>query len=82
MAKLVILCGHPVDPAAFEEDYANRHIPYAVERMPNVRRGENMQVLSTSDGGPALCWQAPADLRACAGFPPLTAPPQEAHLET
>ena len=57
MAKLVILCGHLADPAAFEDYYANRHIPYAVEHMPNVRGGENMRVLSTSDGGPALCYR-------------------------
>lgn len=57
MAKLVILCGHPADPAASEDYYASRHIPYAVEHMPNVRGDENMRVLSTSDGGPAPCYR-------------------------
>jgi hypothetical protein len=28
MAKLMILYGHPAVPAAFENYYANRHIPY------------------------------------------------------
>ena len=37
VAKLVILYGHPADPAAFEDYYANHHIPYAGKHMPNVR---------------------------------------------
>jgi len=53
MAKLVILYGHPADTAAFEDYYANRHIPYAAKHMPNVRSAENMRVVSTADGGPA-----------------------------
>lgn len=53
MAKLVILYGHPADPAAFEDYYVSRHIPYAAEHMPNVRGAENMRVLSTPEGGPA-----------------------------
>lgn len=53
MAKLMILYGHPRDPAAFEDYYANRHIPYAAEHMPNVRGAENMRVISTPDGSPS-----------------------------
>jgi uncharacterized protein (TIGR02118 family) len=53
MAKLLILYGHPADPVAFEDYYANRHIPYAVKHMPNVRGAENMRVLSTPEGAPA-----------------------------
>jgi hypothetical protein len=29
MAKLMVLYGPPGGPAAFEDCYANRHIPYA-----------------------------------------------------
>ncbi len=32
MAKLMIPCGHPADPAAFEDHYASRHMPYTVEQ--------------------------------------------------
>ena len=53
MAKLMILYGHPADPAAFEDYYASRHLPYASKHMPNVRGAENMRVTSTSEGGPA-----------------------------
>jgi uncharacterized protein (TIGR02118 family) len=71
MTKLLILYGHPADPAAFEDYYTSRHIPYATGHMPNVRRAENMRVLSASDGGPApwyrvsqLSYDSVADLRA------------------
>jgi len=53
LAKLVILYGHPEDPAAFEDYYANRHIPYASTHMPGVRGAENMRVVSTASGNPA-----------------------------
>ncbi len=71
MTKLLILYGNPADPAAFEDYYISRHIPYATGHMPNVRAAENMRVLSTSDGGPApyyrvsqLSYDSVADLRA------------------
>jgi hypothetical protein len=32
MAKLMIPYGHPADPAAFEDHYASRHMPYTVEQ--------------------------------------------------
>lgn len=71
MPKLVILYGHPKDPAAFEDYYANRHLPYASKHMPNVRRAENMRVISTVEGGPApyyrvsqLSYDTADDLRA------------------
>lgn len=50
MPKLIILYGHPDDPAAFEKYYAHRHLPYAGEHMPNVRAAENMRIVGTSDG--------------------------------
>jgi uncharacterized protein (TIGR02118 family) len=49
----VILYGHPADPAAFEDYYANHHIPYAGKHIPNVRGAGNMRVISASDGSPA-----------------------------
>jgi uncharacterized protein (TIGR02118 family) len=71
MAKLMIFYGHPADPAAFEDYYANRHIPYASKHMPNVRGAENMRVISTADGGPApyyrvsvMSYDSVAELRA------------------
>ena len=59
MAKLVILYGHPVAPAAFEEYYANRHLPYAAKHMPNVRGAENMRVISAAEGDPAPYYRIP-----------------------
>lgn len=50
MAKLIILYGHPDDPAAFEDYYANRHIPYASKHMPDVRGAENTRIVGTPDG--------------------------------
>ena len=43
MAKLTILYGHPEDPAAFEEYYANTHNPL-VEDIPNLRRFEAVRL--------------------------------------
>lgn len=50
MPKLIILYGQPADPAAFEDYYANRHIPYATEHMPRVTGAENLRVVGTPDG--------------------------------
>jgi len=49
MAKLIILYGHPTDPPAFEDDYTNRHLPFAAEHMPNVRGAETTRVLGTPE---------------------------------
>lgn len=51
MAKLLILYGQPEDPAAFEDYYFNRHIPFASQKMPGVRGAETGRVLGASDGG-------------------------------
>jgi uncharacterized protein (TIGR02118 family) len=32
MASMIVLYGRPDDPAAFEDYYATRHIPYATEQ--------------------------------------------------
>jgi uncharacterized protein (TIGR02118 family) len=36
---------------AFEDYYANQHIPYATEHMPNVIGAQNLRVLGTAKGG-------------------------------
>ena len=43
-AKLTIVYGRPDDPAAFEDYYANRHLPFATEAMAGVRRAELSRV--------------------------------------
>ena len=48
MIKVTVLYGKPDDPAAFEEYYANTHMPLA-EKIPNVVRFES-GVVSTPDG--------------------------------
>ncbi len=40
MMKLTVLFGQPEDPEAFEEYYANHHLPLAA-RIPNVQRFES-----------------------------------------
>jgi uncharacterized protein (TIGR02118 family) len=52
MVKVVVLYGPPNDPAAFEDHYANVHLPLAA-KMPNVRRFEASRVVGTPDGGEA-----------------------------
>jgi uncharacterized protein (TIGR02118 family) len=52
MVKVVVLYGHPTDPAAFEQYYRETHIPIA-ERIPNLRRAVLGLVLGTPTGGPA-----------------------------
>jgi hypothetical protein len=48
MVKLNALYGHPEDPEAFEEYYANTHLPL-VEAIPNARRLETARVVATPD---------------------------------
>ncbi|MGH2870039.1 MAG: EthD family reductase [Solirubrobacteraceae bacterium] len=49
MIKLVVIYGPPEDPAAFEEHYANAHLPLAA-KVPNVARFEASRVVATPDG--------------------------------
>ena len=44
MAKLLVMYGHPTDPAAFEAYYDSKHTPLA-RKVPGLRR------LETSRGG-------------------------------
>jgi uncharacterized protein (TIGR02118 family) len=48
MVKVTVLYGKPDDAAAFEDYYANKHMPLANE-IPNVLRFES-GVVSTTDG--------------------------------
>jgi uncharacterized protein (TIGR02118 family) len=71
MAKLIVLYGHPKDPAAFEDYYANRHLPFASGHMPNVTGAESALIAGTPDGAEPryyriseMTYDTLADLRA------------------
>jgi uncharacterized protein (TIGR02118 family) len=49
MVKLTVLYGHPDDPDAFEEYYANTHMPL-VDEIPNLQRYEAARIIATPDG--------------------------------
>jgi len=49
MVKVTVLYGPPSDPGAFEDYYANSHLPLAA-KMPSVRRFEAGRVIGTPDG--------------------------------
>ena len=51
MVKLTALFRHPEDPEAFEEYYANQHLPLAA-KIPNVQRFESGRVRAVDDGKP------------------------------
>ncbi len=51
MVKLTVLFGHPEDPEAFEEYYANHHLPLAA-KIPNVQCFESGRVSAVDDGEP------------------------------
>jgi len=50
MVKVTVLYGPPSGPAAFEDYYANSHLPIAA-KTPNVRRFEAGRVIGTPDAG-------------------------------
>jgi uncharacterized protein (TIGR02118 family) len=52
MVKLVVAYGAPEDSAAFDQHYANTHVPL-VHKIPNLRRFEAGKILGTPDGAPA-----------------------------
>jgi len=58
--KLTVLYGHPDDPAAFEEYYANTHAPL-VEKIPGLQRFEAARAVATPDGS-ELPYQRIAEL--------------------
>jgi uncharacterized protein (TIGR02118 family) len=49
MVKLTVLYAHPEDPDAFEQYYANTHMPL-VDEIPNLQRYEAARVVATPDG--------------------------------
>jgi uncharacterized protein (TIGR02118 family) len=49
MVKLTALYGHPDDPDAFEEYYADTHMPL-VDKIPNLQRYEAARIVATLDG--------------------------------
>jgi uncharacterized protein (TIGR02118 family) len=49
MVKLTVLYGHPEAPAAFEEYYANTHMPLA-DKIPDFQRYEAARIVATPDG--------------------------------
>jgi len=50
MVKVTVLYGHPKDDAAFEDYYAETHIPLAL-KIPNVTRFEFTRFLPDPNGG-------------------------------
>ena len=51
MVKLTVLYGLPEDPEAFEDYYANTHVPLAA-RIPNVQRFESGRVAAADGSNP------------------------------
>lgn len=56
MVKLVVLYGHPRDPAAFEKYYAETHLPIAAQ-IRGVRRIELARVTGAPGGGTAAFYR-------------------------
>jgi uncharacterized protein (TIGR02118 family) len=52
MVKVLVLYGEPSDPDAFEDHYANTHLPLAA-KIKGVSRFEAGRVIGTPDGQPA-----------------------------
>ena len=79
MIKLTVLYGHPADTAAFEDYYANTHVPLAAT-MKGFEKVEYTKFLSAPDGSApahyrmAEFWvQSPEALRATMHSPEGTA---------
>jgi uncharacterized protein (TIGR02118 family) len=75
MVKLIVAYGHPEDPAAFDQHYAETHRPLA-QKIPGLRRFEAGKVLGTADGSPPpyyfiaeLWFETPDELQAAMGSP-------------
>lgn len=49
MVKFTVLYGRPDDPGAFEDHYANAHLPM-VGRMPDLLRHESAKAVAAPDG--------------------------------
>jgi len=68
MVKVSVLYGPPEDPAAFEEHYANTHLPLAA-KMPKVARFEASKVIGDAPYYriAELWFDSQEDLRAAMG---------------
>lgn len=62
MIRLLVLYGHPRDPAAFDRYYAQIHIPLA-KRMQGLKKWTIGKVTGTPDGSPSPYYYV-ADLYA------------------
>jgi uncharacterized protein (TIGR02118 family) len=52
MVRLLVLYGHPKDPAAFDRYYRERHLPIA-RRMKGLKKWTIGKVQGTADGSPS-----------------------------
>jgi uncharacterized protein (TIGR02118 family) len=52
MVRLLVLYGHPKDPAAFDRYYREKHIPIA-RRMKGLKKWTIGKVQGTADGNPS-----------------------------
>ena len=76
VAKLVVLYGHPEDPAAFDSYYENTHIPLA-KKVPGLRSYSVSTGPVMTPAGPSedfhlvatLTWDGIEDLQAALGSP-------------
>jgi uncharacterized protein (TIGR02118 family) len=50
VVKVIVLYGHPTDPAAFDDHYASTHAPLA-NKMPGLQQFEVTRVVGTAEGG-------------------------------
>jgi uncharacterized protein (TIGR02118 family) len=49
LVKITALFGHPHDPEAFEEYYAQTHTPL-IQSIPNLQRFDRGKIIGTPDG--------------------------------
>ena len=60
MLRLLVLYGHPKDPAAFDRYYREAHIPIAM-KMKGLKKWTIGKVTASADGNPPPCYYV-ADL--------------------
>ncbi|MFO0899501.1 MAG: EthD family reductase [Pirellulales bacterium] len=76
MIKLLVLYGHPRDPAAFDRYYQEVHIPLA-KRMKGLKKWTIGKVQGTPDGSPApYYYVAELTMESRAAFDELLASPE------
>lgn len=76
MVKLLVLYGHPKDPAAFDKYYQEVHIPIA-KKMQGLKKWTIGKVLGTPDGQPShYYYVAELYMETRADFAKLLASPE------